>query len=70
MMRVIRFYIDCIGLCVDCSSDYLFQEEIPNEWDEMSIEEQEEAARQIFFDNFGWSYSVFQDEKEINDESK
>lgn len=70
MMRVIRFYIDCIGLCVDCSSDYLFQEEIPNEWDEMSIEEQEEAARQIFFDNFGWSYSVFQDGKEINDESK
>lgn len=69
-MRVIRFYVDCIGLCIDCSLDYLFQEEIPDGWDEMSIEEQEETARQIFFDNFGWSYDVFQDGKEINDEYK
>ena len=61
--KVISFSIDGLGLCTSCSSGVLFEEEAPDNWDEMSKDEQEEYAKDVFFGNFIWSFQVKEQEK-------
>jgi len=52
-------------LCFHCNSEPIIVEEVPDDWDEMSADEQDAYVKEVFFGNFEWSYAVFQNGKEL-----
>ena len=56
MTRVIKFSIDGYGIFTDTQEDCIFEEEVPENWDDMTEDEQHEYATGIFKENVLWSW--------------
>ncbi|XXQ69006.1 hypothetical protein ACKLNO_03875 [Neisseriaceae bacterium B1] len=57
-MKVIRFSIDAEGLShQSCQEDFL-ETEVPDNWDDMTEDEQFKFAKTVFKENFYWGYQV------------
>lgn len=65
MIKEIKISVSCTGLCFHCNSEPIIVEEVPDDWDEMSADEQDAYVKEVFFGNFEWSYAVFQNGKEL-----
>lgn len=55
-MKMLEFNISCFGLCSYCDSKTLFDIEVPDDWDDMSEDEQHEYAVEIFKENLQWGW--------------
>lgn len=56
MTRVIKFSIDGFGIFTDILQDCIFYEEVPENWDDMTEDEQHEYASNIFKENVSWGW--------------
>lgn len=56
MTRVIKFNIDGYGIFTDNQKDCIFEEEVPENWDDMTEDKQHEYATDIFKENVSWSW--------------
>ena len=63
-MKVIKFTIDIDGLCHNAFNPNHTATKVPDNWDDMTEDEQEEYAKECFYEHFGWGFY----EEEINDD--
>ncbi|OAM44213.1 hypothetical protein [Eikenella halliae] len=59
MSKVIIYHLDAPGLAKNYAAvDRFLETEIPDNWYEMSDEEQDEYAREQFYQQFSWGWQV------------